>query len=311
MRQRIVFLFGAGASKGAGHTLPFPPPQGLDVYDKLAREFPSEWGSGSRLGRYAAGLRQDFEGTMFKEVCTWEASLSVLEWQRTMALFFSRFVLDSTSRDLYSRLLLALQASGRIHDAVFASLNYDYLLEQAANRIGLGVDFFGKEQRQNNIVVFKLHGSCTFVTPDISGSRHQLTNPNSALGCGMEWLPPDNVESALVSRFSDPRTSHYPVVSLYSLGKNSLVGGTQVQEIRNAWTRCMSNAAVVAIVGVRPSSEDGHVWKPISSTSAKLLYIGSQKDFHKWKSANASFEIIGTAFEDGFEALLEHVLHTY
>jgi hypothetical protein len=48
---KVLFLFGAGASKGAGHIDPTDPPSGADVYDRLAWECPSVWGAGSQLGR--------------------------------------------------------------------------------------------------------------------------------------------------------------------------------------------------------------------------------------------------------------------
>jgi hypothetical protein len=49
-------------------------------------------------------------------------SLSVLEHQRTLALYFSRFVLDASGSDLYSKLLTALSSSGLLQDSVFGSL---------------------------------------------------------------------------------------------------------------------------------------------------------------------------------------------
>ena len=82
MSDELFFLFGAGASKGAGHTLPCDPPLGVEVYDRLLDRYPEVWGSGSHLARYSEALRQDFEKTMFDEVTLWDPSLSVLEWQR-------------------------------------------------------------------------------------------------------------------------------------------------------------------------------------------------------------------------------------
>jgi hypothetical protein len=47
---------GAGASKGAGHILPYDHPLGTEVYDRLAEHFPTEWGLGYQLSRYSEGL---------------------------------------------------------------------------------------------------------------------------------------------------------------------------------------------------------------------------------------------------------------
>ncbi len=119
MEKQIAILFGAGASKGATHITPSQPPLGKDLYDRLAKDFPKEWGSESRLGRYSDGLRQDFERTMSDEVCRWVPSIAVLEWQRPMARYFARFAPDGTGDDLYSRLLRFLREHGKIQRAMF------------------------------------------------------------------------------------------------------------------------------------------------------------------------------------------------
>lgn len=40
----IVFLFGAGASAGAGNILPERPPLGAELFSELLRLFPGSWG---------------------------------------------------------------------------------------------------------------------------------------------------------------------------------------------------------------------------------------------------------------------------
>jgi hypothetical protein len=307
MASELVFLFGAGASKGAGqgrYVLPCDPPLGTEVYDKLAERFPGEWGHSSRLGQYSDGLRKDFEKTMSDEVCLWNPSLSILEWQRKMALYFASFTVDSEGKDLYSRLLLFLQDTGKIRNSLFASLNYDCLFEQAAYRLGFQVDYACPEGVDRAIRVFKIHGSCNFVTEDIRRGEAYLTNPNSHLACGMECLQPVDAEKVLAAKFSDPGASYYPVMSLYSLGKDSLVAGTRIQQIRKAWSEYLSGALVAAIIGVRPNSEDTHIWTPIKSASAKLFYIGSENHFRIWASANSHFELLAETFKEGFGTLL-------
>jgi hypothetical protein len=89
----------------------------------LEERFPKEWVLGSRLGQYAPGLRQNFEKTMFNEVCPRNPSINILEWQRNMALYFSSFTLDSTGKDLYSKLLSSLRDMGIMRKSIFGSLN--------------------------------------------------------------------------------------------------------------------------------------------------------------------------------------------
>ena len=307
MGHEVVFLFGAGASKGAENILPCEPPLGSDLYDKLAERYPNEWGHGSQLGRYSEGLRRDFEKAMFDEVVPHQPTLSILEWQQKMALYFSSFIIDSTGNDLYSQLLLFLLESSKIEKAIFASLNYDCIFEQAALRLGLRVDYSSGERRGGVIQVLKVHGSCNFITVDIKGQRPYLTNPNSFTECAIECIPPVELESILLSKFSRYDVYHYPVLSLYSLGKDTFVGGMRIQKIRYTWAECLSNACILAVIGVRPNEEDAHIWNPIRETRAKPLYIGSESGFQEWRKANSNFELIAETFREGFDGLISHL----
>jgi len=303
--SRIVFLFGAGASYGATHVVPEAPPLGAGVYDVLANRFPAVWGPQSRLARYAAGLRQDFEKTMFEDVCRWEPSLNILEWHRPMAMFFAGFRPDGTGQDLYSRLLAFLLEQRLLRASVFGSLNYDCIFERAALRLGLR-PIFGLDGSDGNAVrVLKIHGSSTFVTEDIERGRAYLTNAGSHLECKLEAISPsDDLVGTLERLFGSPGPYHYPVISLYAPGKDSLVCGVKIQEIRNAWADTVRVASAVAVVGARANPNDTHVWEPIRQTAAtKLLYLGGAADFPLWKSANDRFELVGTRFDEAFDSL--------
>jgi len=305
MANEIIFLFGAGASRGALHIDPCDPPLGREVYDRLAECFPNEWGHDSRLGRYGNKLRENFERTMFKEVCRWEPSISILEWQRKMTLYFSRFTPKSTSNNLFTKLLEFLRDTLIISNSIFASLNYDCVFEQAAYRLGFQVDYSCNEIENNGIRILKVHGSCNFITENIQSRMPYLTNTNSQIDCGMECLQPVDVEKVLERRFSDANAFYYPVMSLYSFGRNSLVAGTRIQKIRNTWSGYVSRASLIVVIGVKPNCEDTHVWNPIKETkSANLFYIGSQEDFKIWASANSNFKFLAEEFNDGFESLL-------
>jgi len=89
MTDETVFLFGAGASKGAGHIEPGCPPVMNGIYDELAKTFPAEWGAGTHLAVHASKFRENFEPTFSEEVLTFgggiprAGSLTLLEKQRT------------------------------------------------------------------------------------------------------------------------------------------------------------------------------------------------------------------------------------
>lgn len=307
MRSELVFLFGAGASHGATNVLPCAPPLGTNLYDELSTYSPAVWGRGSRVGRYGNELRKDFEKTLFKEVCMWNPSLDVLEWLRPIALYFSRFSPDSSATDFYSRLLLFLRTKGLLRSSTFGSLNYDTIFEQAAYRLGMEVDYSAAENGEETVRVLKVHGSSNFISGDMERYKMYLTNPNSATGGKINFLCPVRVEEVLRKRFADRQRLYFPVMSLYSFGKNNLIAGNQISEIRNKWQETVSRASLVVIIGVRPNSEDLHIWEPIKNKTEEarnLFYIGSDDHFKSWTSANRNFVHLGKTFEEGFGPLL-------
>jgi len=177
----FAFLFGAGASKALGmHVKPRTPPLMCELYDELAIFFQKEWESGGLFGIYANQFRKDFEQhadrfrknfeQTFTEVVLKNTSeyalpgpaLSLLESQRPLALYFSRFVPDRTRMDYYTKLLDALGRSGNIPHTVFGSLNYDCLFEQAARNLNLRIDY-ECGNGVDDIRVAKIHGSSNFI----------------------------------------------------------------------------------------------------------------------------------------------------
>ena len=304
-----VLLFGAGASHGAGHVLPFEPPLGREAYDRLADAYPREWGPGSLLARFASQFRgQGFEKTMFEEVFGWIPTWDVLLAQRAMALYFARFSPDPTGNDLYSRLVQRLRETDELGRITFASLNYDCVLEQAATQLGLRVDYSGNTPDSGTVAVLKPHGSCNFITTDVAPYRAQLAARGFFLDCGMDYLPSTGLESLLASTFAQTRACYFPVLSLYASYRNSLVSDRRIQEIRNQWSNRVSEASVIGIVGVRPNPDDPYIWEAMRSTPARPAFIGARSDFEGWSSANRRFEFLGNTFEEGFENLIATLL---
>src|SRR2546428_56294 len=117
----LLFLFGAGASFGAIHVSPYPPPLGRDLYDELAEAFPHTWGAESWFAGRADDFRSDFEKTM--ERCIGPNAASAVPALLDMANYFAQF--EPGGNDLYSRLLLELLARSLIARTVFCSLNYE------------------------------------------------------------------------------------------------------------------------------------------------------------------------------------------
>jgi hypothetical protein len=314
MVNQIVFLFGAGASKGATHILPYCPPLMRELYDELAKYDPDEWGPASQLSAYADKFRRDFEAT-FSEVVlkiprddtaprTTSDSLTLLEKQRVLARYFSQFSLDPSSMNYYSKLLAALDAAGWIPDCLFASLNYDCLFEQAGHQLGLPVDYLCSESK--SIRVAKLHGSCNFITKSLPGyGQAMLTSSGQRYESALDFLSPMDIEKILKEKFSNPAC--HPVMSQVSPGKEQIVAPVKIQKMRNSWSQALPSAKHFVIIGISYNRNDTHVVKPIRDTRAKILCIGDKDNFKKWHAENENFEHIEETFEKGFEPLIRRL----
>ena len=311
MANQIVFLFGAGASKGATHIRPYCPPLMRELYEELARYDPNEWGPTSWLSAYADRFRGDFEAT-FSEVvlkiakdAPWLTldSLTLLEKQKLLACYFSQFFLDSGSLDCYSKLLVSLDAAGLIPDCLFASLNYDCLFEQAGHRLGLPVDYLCSESK--SVRVTKLHGSCNFATKISRYDRALLASPGLHYEIEFDCLLAVNVGETLRKKFSNP--DYLPVMSQVSPGKEQILASAKIQKMRNAWSQALSSARYLAIIGVSYNPNDTHVVGAIRDTQAKIFYIGNKDDFEKWHAENKNFEHIGKTFEEEFDHLIQRL----
>ena len=254
--RNVVILFGAGASYGAGHVQPQAPPLGADLYDALATQYPSEWGSESDLGKkWAAQLREDFERTMFEEVLPKVPSLSLIEWHRSVATFFAKYGLDGSGRDNYSLLLSEFRTRDLLGGVTLGTLNYDCLLEQAMLKLGLPADYMlDNLPPKGSIPLAKIHGSCNFITPDLVSMRPYMTNANaSSIECSFTALPAYDLEARLRERFSTHEPAFFPVLGLYSPDKPSIVAPTKLQSLRNILSKRIMRAAAIVLIGLKPS----------------------------------------------------------
>jgi hypothetical protein len=283
-----------------------------DLYDELARAFPQDWGAGSPLGEYCDQFRNDFEGTFTEVVLgiTEEyglpgPSLTTLEDQRLLALYFSRFVLDLTGMDYYSKLLEVLRRSGNIPHTVFGSLNYECLFEQAAHNLGLDVDYYGG-YGNDTVHVAKLHGACNFIGAAGQIGKAQLAGTAVQLEVRPIILPVGvgNLEKAVAEKFSSWENTYLPIMSQVSYDKVLLLTPGKIHQMRNAWNARVREAKFVAIIGVSFNPYDHHITEPIKDASGTVLYIGDEASFTKWHAVNRRTEHIERRLEGGFAALL-------
>jgi hypothetical protein len=271
------------------------------LYVELVKYDPQEWG---RLSAYADRFRGDFEATFCEEVLeigkygpARADTLTLLQKQRSLACYFSQFLLDTSSMDYYSKLLASLNAAGLIPDCFFASLNYDYLFEQAGRRLGLPVDYLCSESK--SIRVAKLHGSCNFTTKISRSDRAQLASP------GLHYEIHFEIDFAETLKGKLSNHDYLPVMSQVSPKKEDFLAPAKIQEMRNAWARALSSASYLAVIGVSYNQNDTHVIEPIRNTEAKIGYIGGEDNFKKWKAENKNFDHVGKKFEEDFNKIIK------
>ena len=302
-----VILFGAGASYGACHIQPGAPPLGKGLYKALATHYPNEWGSQSQLEKWADKFRDDFEQTMSNEVLPRLPPLCLLEWHRPVALFFAKYRLDGSGRDLYSRLLAKLKTRGLLERVTLGSLNYDCLLEQAMAELGLSTDYMLDDAHPaGSIPLAKIHGSSNFVTADLSSSwQALLTRPGSSVESPFTALPIAGLEDALLRKFSTYNPAVFPVLGMYSQNKPSIVAQAKLYKLRNILEQKIIGAKALMLIGLRPTpGRDLHLWDPVErSTASKIGYIGGTDDYVILKNRQVRAIHLAETFEEGFTGI--------
>jgi len=279
----------------------------------IAAQYPKEWGSESYLGqKWATQFRkdEDIEKTMSENVLPNEPSLSLLEWHRPVAKFFAQYRLDGSGNDMYSLLLSGLRSKGLLGRLFLGSINYDCLLEQAMIELGLSHNYMLNDRApEGSLPLAKIHGSCNFITDDLSSRRHLLTIANAWIECGFTALPVLGLEGCLRERFSRNKQAFFPVLGLYSPDKPSIVASFIIQNLRKALAEKIRAATKVVLIGLRPNLEnDPHLWYPVKQSQAlKIGYVGCKDDYGALRGLQGRADHLAEKFIDGVAQVLEYL----
>jgi len=296
----LLFLFGAGASFGAVHVSPYPPPLGRDLYDELAQAFPRTWGAESWFAGRADDFGSDFETTM--ERCIEHNATSAVPALLDMANYFTQFEPDGD--DLYSGLLLALQARSLIAQTVFCSLNYECVFEMAAIRLGIRLHYEGVDTAPvatTDVRVIKPHGSCNFLTrADRSPMPYLLTG--SMVEAGITAENPERARKTLAVLAAEPVTTRgrYVVISNYASSKSTPLSPAQITQVRMGFASRVQSAATIIVIGARPNEHDTHVWGPVRDCGSDVFYVGG--DYANLRCSRA--QLLAQTFHEAWEPLL-------
>jgi len=291
----IIFLFGAGASYGAGGILPETPPLGLQLYEILEEIYPGSWGALPE--KYKGELKKDFEKGMGMVYDDFGSFIPRL--MREMAIYFIQFM-PYENRCLYSKLLTSLKKNSQLDNVLFSTLNYECVLEYSIVNVGFNIDYF--EKTKDSIPVWKLHGSCNMFSQGVQAGQGVSYGTGVVFEGGIEAFLDKNkiIEECLV------KSGLAPVMCLFMKGKPLQVSPSSIEKLQEKWANEILNAKAVFSVGVNPLPADTHIWDPLSQTDADLFYIGDEENFNEWVSEyreNHS-EFLSPYFHKGFNQLI-------
>jgi len=274
------------------------PPLGDELFFALQRFNPPGWGA--LPSSIAKEFHGDFEKGMTKLSQTHSHVMPVL--QRTMAAFFFNFV--PTENNLYH--ILAKRIKKSLWKGVITSLNYERLLEISLIYEGI-TPVVGREAIERDQIELCLpHGCCHLFCEGVKASSRGV----SFSGIGVSFDGPVKV-------ISDPQEYNYrikndaipPVMSYFEPQKNTSAGVSFIRSQRERWSKLVSQARVIVVIGVKVRERDSHIWEPLKNTSAKIVYCGGSaagKEFAKWHEkyrANKDCMICQGYFADEFDLL--------
>ncbi|NNE47778.1 MAG: hypothetical protein HKN37_14080 [Rhodothermales bacterium] len=266
-------LFGAGASYGSPGIVPVSPPLGRNLYPALRRAFPATWGAFSN--DLVPQFESHFEQGLAALMRLYPGAVQPLRdgapsphaLMKDMARFFLAFELAPGRQDLYSRFLMSLLRSPNGTATAFATLNYEHLLERAMSGLGLKPK------------VLRPHGGCQLWP--ISGGIIRA-GQGRAIGAGMHSISARvraAPSSRIHQRLNELDQARYPCMAMYMPGKNTQVGQRYLRRMQARFRERVAESRTVVLIGVRPWDEDTHLWPSIYSTSARVLYVGSDEDY--------------------------------
>jgi hypothetical protein len=273
-----------------------------DLLRALERLFPAVWGALPEGQRDL--LRRDFEAGM-REIS--ERNPHALPpLQRSMASFFFGFVPGGDN--LYCD--LARRIKGNAWPGALISLNYERLLELslATERVR---PFIGSPPDSGPAVEVCLpHGCCHIFCESVRGPAGGI----SFTGVGVSTRGPVKVVADPQEYSKRIRGDAFPpVMSYFDPAKLTISGVNFIEEQRARYDAIVKGARVIGIVGVRVRPNDKHLWGPLGTTTAEVVYCSGKaagREFSDWACANREdkvSDVLYTYFNEGFEKLCARV----
>jgi hypothetical protein len=299
--MKSIVLFGAGASYGSGEIIPEPPSLGNKLFTKLASLFPNTWGAlPERLNQ---SFERDFELGMEEMWNSETFSQFIPDLIKNMAYYFNAFRINPDMNNLYLSFIKDIKSN--IKKIIFSTLNYDLLLEISLGINGIKTSYFSDTPNEGSALVWKLHGSPNFLQEGIEGIQSPAHGSSISYtsgiysSSGLKAVDPTKAQDYCASI-----TPFYPAMSLYMKSKINQIGHEPIAELQKRWKTRILNAKNVLIIGVKPYSSDTHIWDPLTTTEARIGYLGNLELYEQWINNGRdekSTEFLGRRWEQCYE----------
>jgi len=268
-KPKIVILFGAGASYGAGGIVK-PPPLGSNLFEELTNEFPDSWGFIPE--EYAMLFSDDFEEGMGSYYDYTKNLAGIL---KDMSIYFSKFKIDDPKNNLYWKFGRHYHTALEQGNITLATINYECLIELGISPLLNNINYWGES---DGIRLMKIHGSCNFIKTGIKGEGTLIMN-------GVIHGPLGKVRPFEVPRIM--ANSPLPAaMSLYARNKDLLISPSIILGILDDFQKAVEECDHVIAIGIRPNVYDAHIWDYLKKMNGMLHLVGNEQDCLEWLEHN-------------------------
>ena len=165
-------------------------------------------------------------------------------------------------------------------NVLFSTLNYECVLELSASGMGLTVQYWHDALKPGAIRVWKLHGSCNFLSKGIQATNGVRFSRGVNFEGGLQAVSPNDAVAYCLTN-----QGLYPAMALYMTSKPVQIGQQVILSLQQQWGDNVKAAERLLVVGVRPYPDDGHIWGPIAECAGTVGYVGPKEEFDTWASA--------------------------
>ncbi|MGU5528428.1 hypothetical protein [Aeromonas caviae] len=288
----ITIMFGAGASYDSGRTIPYNPPLGKDLFERLV----SLKGAFYNLSDETKKVFIDdgFEAGMAKIP---NDSRQINPLQREIAIYLSKF--QPTPNNAYTRLFKKLRLAMKKISIV--TLNYDILIEQSLSLNGFQSDYKGSGDY--GVTLLKPHGSSNFLP---SYPHNNIFKNIVAIDCNvfMEGLEIDiaiNSHDVIKWCGSLDNEDLSPVLCMYEKGKRAVINPSIIIESQQKYNELALSSDLIILVGIKYIEHDHHIWGVLEQNNSPLLIVDPfPQDTIDWANrvGKKDVQVIQSGFND-------------